>query len=160
MGHRKWMLFGAGAESMEGAMREHNALYDAWVVERDRADDLLKDRNTIQGKLDEARKRIAELESPTRVPFSDAPAGVPSVEALVVTKNESIEVLYAKWSKEIVKADAANATLDRLREEFGNFNCHETCPTCGTESRHENARLFRIWKLLNPNPPETPNDDR
>ena len=35
---------------------------------------------------------------------------------LVGKKNESIEVLYAKWSKEIAKAEAANATLDALRE--------------------------------------------
>ncbi len=47
---------------------------------------------------------------------------------------------------------AANATLSALREEFGNFNCNETCKECGAVSRHENARLFRIWKLLNPTP--------
>lgn len=47
-------------------------------------------------------------------------------------------------------------TLDRLREEFGNFNCNKTCEECGAKSRHENARLFHIWKLLNPTPTETP----
>ena len=40
------------------------------------------------------------------------------LQDLVGKKNESIEVLYAKWSKEIAKTEAANATLDALREVF------------------------------------------
>lgn len=65
MGHRKWSQEkGCGLFSAE--VNEHNALYDAWEVERDRADDLLKDRNAIQHKLDEARKYIAELEGDIR----------------------------------------------------------------------------------------------
>jgi chromosome segregation ATPase len=72
MGHRKWSLFGAGAESMEGAMREHNELYDEWKASERRVMETLDENNRLDRELDEARKRIAELEAPTRVPFNDA----------------------------------------------------------------------------------------
>lgn len=52
------------------------------------------------------------------------------LEALVVAKNESIEVLYAKWSKEIVKRDAANATLDALRKAVPEKGGDNWCCAC------------------------------
>ena len=116
MGHRKWVKARSWREfHADDMIAEHNALYDAWAVERDRAGDLLKDRNTIQGKLDETRKRIAELESPTRVPFSDA-----QIERMAVGLRQSYCEHYGitadgvlpDYYKELVRAALAAGGLE------------------------------------------------
>lgn len=72
--HRKWS-FGS-APAAEVSLKElehlHNALYDAWDTACCRATETLDENNRLDRELDEARKHIAELESPIRVPFTDA----------------------------------------------------------------------------------------
>lgn len=70
MGHRKWSQEkGCGLFSSE--VNEHNALYDAYKNSEKWRMETLDENNRLDRELDEARKRIAELESMLRVPFSD-----------------------------------------------------------------------------------------
>lgn len=86
--------------------------YGEWAKRAD-VELLIADRDRLAAENAELRKKdgsglIAEAE---RLMAENA-----ELRALVGKKNESIEILYAKWSKEIVKAEAANAMLAALRE--------------------------------------------
>ena len=114
MTHRRWTLFGYGADSIESATREHNALYDAWKVERSRATDMLDENNRLDRDLDEARKRIVELESP---PVINKVTGLPTGEHATprMLSDETIDIMareasysiggwgYDNWDKGIMR---------------------------------------------------------
>lgn len=72
MGHRKWDREVWQSTCYDSFLDEHNALYEAWRAAEHRVMETLDENNRLDRELDEARKRIAELESPLRVPFSDA----------------------------------------------------------------------------------------
>jgi len=72
MGHRKWVKARSWREfHADDMIAEHNVLYDAWRASEHRVMETLDENNRLDRELDEARKRIAEMESPIRVPFSD-----------------------------------------------------------------------------------------
>lgn len=72
MGHRRWIEGDVEAMTPLQAAMEHNALYLAYVNAIEWKQETQDENNRLDLELDEARKRIAELESPLRVPFSDA----------------------------------------------------------------------------------------
>jgi len=77
MNHKKWEPGTLYAKALRDITNEHNALYDDWKRSEYRVMETMDENNRLDRELDEARKRIAELEAP---PVINKVTGLPTGE--------------------------------------------------------------------------------